>query len=140
MRRIFDLESNLKVVPDYKIERVYVVTRKIRWLPQIGIGIFVHSALLLKTCQGLFILEYSNRNRGTVVLSIMLDYGMSDGEFVHQGQIWHVANNGEDVVRHITVADAKQIMIDYSSQRNYAFTKWNCHMMQMETRKQMGLY
>ncbi len=132
-------QSNNILNPDM-VTNIYVIKRKINKF-HIKTTLFCHSALLLKTPNKYFILEYgsgSNILKNKVLLREILPIQVKKYSVLEEDYVWD-KKHGRVLKNPINISNIYNMMEQNMINKKYNVYYWNCHMAQERTRKQLGL-
>ncbi len=133
-------ESNyLNIEPDM-VTNIFVIKRQLKKF-HIKTTLFCHSALLLKTINKYFILEYgsgSNELKNRVLIREIKPIQVKKYSVLEENYSWD-KKHGRILKNPIHVSKIFEMMENNMINRKYNVYYWNCHMAQEKTRKQLGL-
>ncbi len=129
----------LNTEPDMVTE-IFVIKRQLNKF-NIKIAFINHSALLLKTINKYFILEYgsgSNELKNRVLIREIKPIQVKKYSVLEENYSWD-KKHGRILKNPIHVSKIFEMMENNMINRKYNVYYWNCHMAQEKTRKQLGL-
>jgi hypothetical protein len=129
----------LNTEPDMVTE-IFVIKRQLNKF-HIKIAFINHSALLLKTINKYFILEYGSDSedlQNRVLLRELKNIQVLKYSVLEENYTWD-KKDGRSLKKSMHVSKIFDMMQQNIINRKYNVYYWNCHMAQERTRKQLGL-
>jgi hypothetical protein len=132
--------SNIQNIDQNMVTHIYVIKRQL-YNFHIKTTLFCHSALLLKTLDKYFILEYGSGGKelkNKVLLREIKSIQVKKYSVLEENYSWD-KKHGRILKNPMHISNIYNMMQQNMNKRNYNVYYWNCHMAQERTRKQLGL-
>lgn len=126
-------------INNYPIETLYVGRRSLSWFSGLPdaiskVNVAAHSALLAKTPNGYYVIEYMDDGEVHVVEAT----NVTVDTFQEDGYDWSKQEQGIDIGGTKTVDEIASLMDAIMSSNSYDMLHHNCHMAQESTRLELG--